>query len=400
VLSGKTIMIFGGGKNQLTLIEAAKNLGVRSVVIDPDDHAPGKYTADYFEVVEPADFERTKAVALKYQVNGIVTSQMENPLVIMAKLALECGYIFPSPQVILQCRNKFMMKQVFVENGIRCAKGILIRPGENIRPDLLNEFTFPLIIKPVDAHSSRGVFKVNDFTGLMKYENQTRSFSGDHSLLIEEFIDGKEYSVESLTYKGKTFIIQITEKIITPYPYTVEIGHIQPAELTAKERTEVEQLVIKAIDALGINNSASHTELKITANGPVIIEIGARLGGDFIASYLTLASTGISMDEGAINIALGYEPEISQKTHKYSCIKYLELPVGKVVKRLRNYEELVMSSGVVYALIYLKEGQIVYPLTDSAKRAGFVIVQGESRSEVINIAGQKLLQLAEYIQLN
>jgi carbamoyl-phosphate synthase large subunit len=393
-------MIFGGGENQLTLIEAAKNLGVRSVVIDPDDHAPGKYIADYFELVEPADYERTKAIAVKHQVNGIVTSQMENPLAIMAELARECGYIFPSPQVILQCRNKYMMKQVFLENCIRCAKGMLIRSGVKIKPDLLNEFTFPVIIKPVDAHSSRGVFKVNDFAELIKYEKITRSFSGDHSLLIEEFIDGKEYSVESLTSNGKTFIIQITEKIITPYPYTVEIGHIQPAELTIKEKIEVEQLVIKAIIALGINNSASHTELKITANGPVIIEIGARLGGDFIASYLTYASTGINMDEGAVNIALGDEPAISQKTHKYSCIKYLELPVGKVVKSLSNYKELVMSPEVVYALIYLKEGQIIYPITDSAKRAGFVIVRGESRSEVINIASQKILQLAEYIQLN
>ena len=80
----KTILIFGGGDNQLTLIKAARELGIMSVVIDPNNSAPGKDIADAFEVVESDDFDNTKEIALKYKVDGIVTSQMENPLKLMA----------------------------------------------------------------------------------------------------------------------------------------------------------------------------------------------------------------------------------------------------------------------------------------------------------------------------
>lgn len=181
------------------------------------------------------------------------------------------------------------MKQALISKNVQCARGVLFKNSEKIDFKRLEGLCFPLIIKPIDAHSSRVVFRVNNIEELLQFEIQTRSYSSDGSILIEEFIDGKEYSVESLTYKGKTSIIQITEKIITPYPYTVEIGHIQPANLREEEKYEIEKVVIRAIKALGIDNSASHTELKLTRQGAFIIEVGARPGGDFISSYLTHA---------------------------------------------------------------------------------------------------------------
>ena len=393
-------MIFGGGENQLTLIKAAKNLDVKSIVIDPKADAPGKEIADHFEVVGASDYELTKKIALKYKVDGIVTGQMENPLMLMSRLAEELGYIFPSEEVVRNCRNKDLMRNVFLKNGIPCAKGILIKSEESLNPEKLKDFSFPVIIKPVDAWSSRGVYKVNDYYELEKFEKQTRSFSSDHSFLIEEFIDGKEYSVESLTCKGKTSVIQITEKILTPYPYTVEIGHIQPAELTAREKITVEETIKTTIRALGIANSATHTELKITKNGPVVIEIGARLGGDYIASYLTLASTGVNMDEGAINIALGHEPEIVQKVNGFSYIKYIELPQGKEVIKIDDWKHIRELPGVVYASVNLKKGQVIPYLTDSAKRSGFVIVKGNTREEIIHKADSFCKQLIKYLVLN
>jgi len=396
----KKILIFGGGENQLTLIKASKNLSVESVVIDPDPNAPGKRIADHFEFVGSVDYNRTKEIALKYKIDGIVTSQMENPLILMSRLAAELGYIFPSEAIIRNCRNKDLMKKVFIKSGVPCAKGIRIGSDEEISSEKLMNFIYPLIIKPVDSYSSRGVYKVNDFTELKYFENQSRSFSSDKSVIIEEFIEGKEYSVESLTYRGITKIIQITEKIITSYPYTVEIGHIQPAELTRDEKSIITALILKAINALGIENSAAHSELMITPNGPVIIEIGARLGGDFISSYLTLASTGLNMDEGAINIALGNPPETNLQFNNFSYIKYLELPSGNIVGKIDNWMPIRTYPGVVYASLSIKEGQVIPPVTDSSKRSGFVIVKGGSRNGVINLADEMIKSLSGFIHLN
>jgi len=396
----KRILIFGGGENQLTLIKAAKKLGVKSVVIDPKADAPGKNIADHFEVVGPSDYEHTREIALKYKVDGIVTGQTENPLMLMAQLAEDLGYIFPSREVIRHCRNKYMMKQAFIRHNIRCAKGLLLQENEKITQELSEVIHFPLIIKPVDAFSSRGVYKVMQFKDLIHLKTESQSFSSDGSILIEEYIEGPEFSVEAITFQGETTIIQYTEKIITSYPYTVEMGHIQPAELDDNQKNKINAAVTNAIKALGIDNSASHTELKLSKDGPVILEIGARLGGDYIASYLTLNSTGVDMDKAAIQIALGIRPDIEKEINEYSYIKYFELPVGKVVRQIGNWKELFETEDIVHAGITIRKNDIIPEITDSAKRPGFIIVKDYSREKVIKKAENICKKLKEYIKLN
>ncbi|MFW5872691.1 MAG: ATP-grasp domain-containing protein [bacterium] len=388
-----TVLIFGGGENQLTLIKAAKELNVRSVVIDPNPDAPGKIFADNFEIVNPNDYELTKEIAIKYKAAGIVTSQMENPLRLMARLADEMGYIFPKPAVIERARNKFLMKKAFLNGGIPCANGKLFNKDEIIDERNIFGLDFPLIIKPADAFSSRGVFKVGCFEELKKLEPITRGFSSDKSILVEEFIEGNELSIEAITYKGDTHIIQYTKKLVTPFPYTVEMGHIQPADITTLEKEEINSIVKKSINALGIDNTATHTELKITNKGAVIIEIGARLGGDFISSYLTQSSTGVNMDKAAIQIALGQEPDIRHTVQNYSYIKYLELPVSTTIVEVEEWRELLKNDDVVFGGIHVKPGDMVKPIEHSAARPGFIIVKGSSITEVKNKADNYLIEL-------
>ena len=154
---------------------------------------------------------------------------MENPLLLMAEIAEKFSFSFPSVNSIVHARNKYLMKRCFIEHGIPCAYGILVEPNAEIDEKILYGFTFPLIIKPVDSFSSRGVFLVTSFDELQQYLDKTKSFSSDGKILIEEFLNGPEVSVESVTYNGQTTVIQITDKVITNYPYTVEMAHIQPS---------------------------------------------------------------------------------------------------------------------------------------------------------------------------
>ena len=312
----KVILIFGGGINQLELIKAANDLNIISVVLDPASNPPGNDIADFYYQVAGNDYETTKHLVIKHEVDGIVTGQMEKPLRLMAKLAKEFGFLFNSPNITDCSLNKWLMKAAFQKNKVRCAAGVLFKKEESIVPESLENLEYPLIIKPLDAFSSQGVLKIKNFIDLKNNEKASRSFSKCSSLIVEEFLKGREFSVESLTFKGKTDIIQITEKFITPYPFTVEIGHLQPARLTISERDAIVIEVNKAINAIGINNCASHAEIILTEKGPYLVEIGARLGGDFISSHLTLASTGISMDRQAILIALGLKPDyVKQFNH-------------------------------------------------------------------------------------
>ncbi|HRI46795.1 MAG TPA: ATP-grasp domain-containing protein [Ignavibacteriaceae bacterium] len=383
-MRGDSILIFGGGDNQLTLINASKERGYFTVVIDPGENAPGKFHADAFEIISPKDYEATCKVIEKYNVKGIATAQMENPLLLMAQVAEKYSFIFPSVEQIKRARNKFLMKQAFITNYVPCAKGKLFTKEQNIPEKDLEDYEFPLIIKPADAFSSRGVLKVNSFNEIKQNENFSRSFSSDNSTLVEEFLEGKEYSIESLTYSGKTHVIQYTEKIITNYPYTVEMGHIQPAELSEKQKAGINKIVEKAIKSLELDNCATHTELKLTESGPKIIEIGARLGGDYISSYLTLHSTGINMDAAVVDIAMGNKPKLKKKLNRYSGIFYFHLGEGKKVVRIEDWKEILNCKNVVHANLLIKSGEIIPALTDSAKRSGYVILESETKESLLN----------------
>ena len=129
--------------------------------------------------------------------------------------------------------------------------------------------------------------------------------SDGNPIIIEEFIsDGNEYSVESISYRGKHYIIQVTEKISSGPPHCVELGHHQPAAITIDMRKKIEIAVSKGLTAIGVDNSICHTEIKIKDDKIFLIEFNARPGGDHITWPLTELSTGYNMIKGAINIAL------------------------------------------------------------------------------------------------
>lgn len=391
------IMIFGAGLNQLELIREARALGLTTVVIDPRDDSPGRNEADYFYRIEGNDYESTREKAIRHKVGGIVTGQMEKPLRLMARLAQELGFVFNSPEVTERCLDKWLMKETLTANGIPCARGVLLRPGEEIK--LPGGVTYPVIIKPRDAFSSRGVYKCGSLADIRGYLDESRSFSSSGDVIIEEFLPGKEYSVEALTFNGETTIVQFTEKFITPYPETVELGHLQPAGLNEVTRREVSLLVRKALAALGVINSASHTEVMVTGKGAFIIEAGARLGGDFIGSYLTRSSTGMSMDRAAVEIAMGVHPSGKPSSRAFSMIRYIELPAEKVVDEVLPYEDVTWLPGVVFAALFVKPGDLIRPLTHSALRPGCIITEADTVSKVRERADKYAALLAQKIIL-
>ncbi len=395
-----SILIFGGGLNQMTLIQSAKDLGFKAIVIDPLENAPAKKTADVFEVVEPKDYNKTKEIALKHNVKGIVTCQMENPLLLMAKLAEELNFIFPSQKSVLNARNKFLMKECFMKAGVACAKGRLISSSEKITENSCSEIKFPLIIKPLDSFSSRGVYKINSFNEIDTYSNITRKFSSTGDVLIEEFMEGDEVSVESVTQNGITTVIQITDKVITPYPMAVEMAHIQPSCVDEETQKGITELVKKAIVALGIDNCASHAEVKITSQGPKMVELGARLGGDYITSHLVPLSTGVNIEAAAIQIAMGKKPDLVHKFKKASAIQYVDLPKGKTIKKINDWKNLLEDKKVNGVFVFCKEGDVVSEITDSAKRAGCVIVQDIDRASVMEVSNKVIENLTNCFQFN
>lgn len=374
---GVRIMVFGGGNDQLTMIELCKKRGYFTVVIDPNPSAIGKHYAHAFEVVSAQDFEGTCEAVEKHRISHIITVATDKPLVMMARVAEKYGFECISVESALNCTDKKRMKEVFVKNNIPCANYIEIK-------EVPEGLIYPVVLKPKDNSGSRGVTICYNYEEAIEAINDAKKFSKSDLVLCEQFVAGKEYSLESLHYNGKTRLLQITDKKMTELPYRCEMELTHPSLLTDEQWKSIEALVHKMAIAFGFNNCASHCEILIDGNRINVLEASGRMAGDYICSHLVPLSTGINMEEAALDILMGKEPDFSCYTSKASGIYYFEYPEGRV-KTIPDYSKLKNMDGVVVFSFNLKRGDFIPRIKFGPDRYGYVILKSENRIDLLKI---------------
>lgn len=376
----ESILIFGTGPLQKSLIERCKLKGLFTVGIDPMEDALCKNDVDAFEVVGGQDFERTKAIAANYQVKAIITAATDKPLIMMARIAEQLKLPFFSIETAEWSTDKLLMKQKFLVAEIPCAKGFLLNNESELESIKID---YPVIVKPRDNSGSRGVKLCKDIFELKDSILEALQNSQMDNVLIEEFIEGKEYSIESIHFGGQSEIVQFTEKTTTSFPYNVELAHTQPANLSEQQKTEILNIIKNIGRSLKFENCASHTELKINGNGIFVIETSPRLGGDYITSTLVPLSTGINMEDLLISISLGRPiNSINNKVEKASGVCFFTFKEGLLSKIDSEFENVKDWPGILNCELKLKENNKVPLLTSSLSRYGQFIVSAGNRIEL------------------
>lgn len=389
----KSVLVFGVGELQISIITRAKAMGLFVVGIDPFEDAVAKDYCDAFEVVGGQDFNGTIDVAKKYNVSAIVTAATDKPLVMMARVAKELKLPFYSKETAEWSTDKFQMKQRFLEGGIPCAQGRLIHTADEAK-----DLYFPVICKPRDNSGSRGVKLCRDLTELDSCIKEALEVSKLDTVLVEEFIEGREFSIESLHYYGKSEVIQFTEKKTTEFPYNVELGHKQPANLTDDQRNQIRDIISKIASCMHFENCPSHTELKINNRGIFVIETSPRLGGDYITSTLTPLSTSINLEDQLLHIALGEPVDTTTgRVDKASAVCFFSLPEGKVKAIDSRINEVSKWPNMHSFHLKLEVGDSVNQITSSLNRYGQFIVTGESRGEVDSLTDKYENQINQLI---
>ncbi len=374
----ESILIFGAGELQISLIKNVKEMGYRAVVIDPNPEAEGRTAADVFEIVAADDFDATLSIAKEHDVAALVTAATDNPLPMMARIAERLNLRFPSYESVISVLDKAKFKNILQENQIPCAVGNSYHVSET--PDY-SRINFPVIIKPNQNSGSRGVVRCKSREELALEIKNVAKFCRDGRYIVEEFIEGDEISVEGFVHNGKLEIIQITDKVLSPPPYNVEMAHIQPSKYS-NLKDKIATLLQRVIDAAGLDNCAIHPELKINSTGIYIIELGPRLGGDFITSDLVPLSTGINMEKNLIRLALGMPLSLSCLA-RASMIQYLALPLGMQVKTEINESQIKsIAPTVTRFCFYLKLGDEAKLVTNSLNRHGYWIMEGPNFEDI------------------
>lgn len=392
----KAIMIFGVGELQESIIKRAKAMGLFVVGIDPCADAVCRDAVDAFEVVGGQDYEGTLAVARKYNISAIATAATDKPLVMMARVAKELNLPFYSEETAQISTDKFRMKECFRKAGIPCANGGLIKSI-----DEAEGLVYPVILKPRDNSGSRGVIFCNNKAELEAAFNEAMQYTKLDSVLVEEFIEGQEYSIEGLHYDGKSEVIQFTEKTTTPFPYNVETQHVQPANISDEHKEQIRKIIADIAVALGFENCPSHTELKINERGIFIIETSPRLGGGYITSTLTPLSTGINMEEQLLNIAVGNKVDTtSGKAERASAVLFHSLPEGVVSKIDPQICEIHKWEGIEAFDLKLKPGSVVNKFKSGLDRYGQFIVSADTRNKVEELIEKYSKAISNFIKID
>ncbi|KAA3617048.1 MAG: ATP-grasp domain-containing protein [Calditrichaeota bacterium] len=374
------VLIFGGGDLQVSLINKAVKLGYKTIVIDPDENAVGKELATHFYTIPGNDFESTVKICKKHCVNGIVTAATDKPLIMMARIAAEFGFKFPTVKSINNTIKKNILKDILQKNRIPSAKFVKWFKKDGVDFELLK---YPLVLKPTDNSGSRGIIFVEDKQSLLKNIENTFSETKEDFILIEEYQYGEEISVEGIVYNKTFHLIQITDKTITPPPNTVELAHIQPSKYCYLSK-KISSLLTTTTIRLGLDNCPIHAEIKVLNDELSIIEIGPRLGGDYITSHLVPMSTGVDIETEYLKLVMGSTPYFTPVLNKAAGIRYLEFPVGNVIDSF-DFDKIKCNKNIVLFEYKIGVGMKIPKITNSLNRYGFYILESNNRTKLMNL---------------
>lgn len=376
----KKIVIIGANDFQNPLILKAKENGYETHVFAWKDGSIGEKTADFFYPISIIEKEQILEKCKEINPNAVISIGSDLAIITVNYLAKELGLIGNSKECTIKSTNKYAMRKAFKDAGIKVPLFEEIAENESI--EKLDKFNFPVIVKPTDRSGSRAITKVQNKENLNLAIQNAILNSFEKKAIVEEYIDGQEYSVECISYQCEHNLLAITKKYTTGAPNFIETAHIEPSGLNYKEQEKVKQVVFKALDALGIENGASHSEFKIDSKGDIrIIEIGARMGGDCIGSDLVQISTGYDFVQMVLDVSLGNKPNFTQKNKpKTAIIKFIfgdkELKELEIIKK--EHPDWIWYVSHI-------EDVGSHEIVDSSTRYGFYILAVDDKEQISKI---------------
>ncbi|WP_370967428.1 ATP-grasp domain-containing protein [Amycolatopsis sp. cg9] len=284
-------------------------------------------------------------------------------------VADELGKAVNSPRSVALLNDKLAMRTLLRDKGISSVRFATADHWTGI-PELLEDFTLPVVVKPARLSASRGVFLLTDPADLADRSRELDGYEGP--LLVEEYLRGPEFSVETLTVRGEHHVVGVTRKLLGPLPHFVERGHVH-GEPETPETRQVAALAVELLDAAGYQCGPAHTEVILTGTGPRIVESQARLGGDKIPNLIEHAR---DFDvKRAMFAALAGRAPVPGPTRKVGHIAYFGFPAG-TLRRVSGVAEARALDFVDTLSFPFEPGDVLPETVSSKTRHGFVILTG------------------------
>lgn len=397
--NNKTIVIIGAGLLQVPAIKVANELGLKTIVTDYNENAPGMKMADYPVVMSIRDIDGTvrvlKELNKKIKIDGVLTIGTDASMTVAAvanALSLP-GIPFENAEA---ASNKYKMRKRLKEHNVPIPNFFKCWSFNDLI-SASKKLGYPFVIKPVDNMGARGVMKIEN-EGMLQYAfDHSKKCSPSGELVVEEYMEGDELSVDAIVYNGNIKITGIADRIIAKEPYFIELGHIMPSNKPKMILDNAIDVFKQAINAIGITCGAAKGDIKLTKDGAKIVEIAARLSGGFMSAYTYPYSSGVNLIRIAIDIALGIEPEarLFVPTKNRVSIEKAIIPSPGILKEIRGIDKAYEVPGVMNVFLRVNIGDEILEPTSNVEKAGNIIVVKDTREEAL----QTIKEAEEKIKL-
>lgn len=397
----RNVFILGAGFMQKPAIMTAKELGCRVTVADGNKDAYCVPLCDEFTLIDLKDTSALCEYALHLKkttgIDAVFTAGTDFSAAV-AKIAEVCGLFSHSYEASLNASDKIRMRKCFSSHGVNSPKFFEVSEADNGTETLegllhTNGFesnNFPLVVKPVDNMGARGCRMARNFDELVSAVKTAISYSRSKRAIIEEYMDGPEFSIDSLVFNGTINITGFADRHIYYPPYFIEMGHTMPTKFSINEKNLLIDEFKKGVFALGLHCGAAKGDVKLTKDGPKIGEIAARLSGGYMSGWTYPYASGVNLTKLALQIALGDDPYIpltgiSLESHQVSAERaWISIP-GKIAS-IQGFDEAKNSAQVKDIFPRAKEGDFVSFPVNNVEKCGNIISCAQTREEAVKSA--------------
>lgn len=377
--------------NGFTALKVAKELGCEVIFITRslDEYLAINGTKEYFDqyVDKFIFYKESNAESIVESIahqhfDGIITFS-DYHVLLATEVARKLNLRGLHPEAAQKVRNKYLTREACRLKGVPGPKYINIRTEEGLE-QAIEEVGTPFILKPLDESASEGVRlcktrreALDQFRYIVNKGLNTRGQKTIPQVLVEEYLVGHEISVEALVNDSKVTFLGCTDKELLGDPYFVEAGHTFPSLMPENLREECYNITKQALQAIDYNFGIAHIELKLTVDGPKIIEINGRPAGDRIADLISI-STGIDIVKELILLAIGEYEDVEVKYTKGATIRFLTPSRKGTVKGIKGADLLKYFPYINDYKINAKEGQEVKELKSNRERIGYVLTSSDN----------------------
>jgi biotin carboxylase len=366
-------------------------MGLETVAVDADPNAPCVSLADRFERIDLKDKEGIEALARSLQeegrLGGIMTAGTDFSASV-AWVAERLGLPGLPYTSALNASDKGRMRRCFAAAGVPSPAFVVLT--EIPKGNFTLPFAYPAVVKPVDNMGGRGCRRVDSPADLEAALPEALKFSRSGRVIVEEYMDGPEFSVDALIYRGQITICGLADRHIYFPPYFLEMGHTMPTAFGEAETTALLKVFTDGARALGLLGEhaagAAKGDLKLSSRGPMIGEIAARLSGGYMSGWTFPYASGVELTRAAILVALGRSPDGLEPRRSWTSAERAFISIPGTVRSLHFINEAASAPHVKDLFLRAEAGGRVRFPENNVSKCGNIITAASDRETAVTAA--------------